>query len=51
MTAIPPTFRAFVAETSVEGDPAPVTRGVRAFDAADLPDGEVEVRVAWSSVK
>ncbi|HEY7968878.1 MAG TPA: acryloyl-CoA reductase [Candidatus Limnocylindrales bacterium] len=50
MTAIPPTFRAFVAETSVEGDPAPVTRGVRAFDAADLPDGEVEVRVAWSSV-
>ena len=39
MTAIPSTFRAFVAETTGEGDPPPVTRGVRAFAAADLPAG------------
>jgi acrylyl-CoA reductase (NADPH) len=48
MTAIPATFRAFVAEKSEDG--ASVMRGVRPFTAADLPDGEVEVRVAWSSV-
>jgi acrylyl-CoA reductase (NADPH) len=45
---MPATFRAFVAEKSDDG--ASVTRGVREFAAADLPDGEVEVRVAWSSV-
>lgn len=48
MTAIPATFRAFVAEKSEDG--ASVVRGVRPFTASDLPDGEVEVRVAWSSV-
>jgi putative YhdH/YhfP family quinone oxidoreductase len=48
MSSIPATFRAFVAEKT--GDGAAVTRGVREFAAADLPDGEVEVRVAWSSV-
>jgi acrylyl-CoA reductase (NADPH) len=48
--AIPPTFRAYVAER-IEGEGAPrIDRGVREFAAADLPPGEVEVRVAWSSV-
>jgi acrylyl-CoA reductase (NADPH) len=48
VTAIPEAFRAFVA-----GRPAVdrFRRGVRdAFPAADLPDGEVEVRIDWSSV-
>jgi acrylyl-CoA reductase (NADPH) len=47
---IPSRFRAFVAETSGEGDDVRVSRGVRSFAAGDLPDGEVEVRVDWSSV-
>src|SRR5260221_12819905 len=46
MSAIPPTFRAFVAEKT--GDR--VSRGVREFAERDLPPGDVEVRVAWSSV-
>ena len=46
MTAIPSTFRAFVAEKM--GDR--VDRGVRAFAEPDLPTGEVEIRVGWSSV-
>jgi len=46
MTTMPPTFRAYVAEKV--GDR--VERGVRTFAAADLPAGEVEIRVAWSSV-
>jgi acrylyl-CoA reductase (NADPH) len=46
MSAIPATFRAFVAAR--EGDV--VSRGVRPFAEADLPAGEVEVRVGWSSV-
>jgi acrylyl-CoA reductase (NADPH) len=46
MSAIPPTFRAYVAEKVGDG----VERGVRSFAAADLPPGEVEVRVDWSSV-
>ena len=61
MTAIPATFRAFVAtqEGDAAGDRAGardtgvtpvVTRGVRTFAEADLPPGEVEVRVGWSSV-
>jgi acrylyl-CoA reductase (NADPH) len=41
------TFRAFVAERLDDGR---VDRGVRDFKAADLPPGEVEVRVDWSSV-
>jgi putative YhdH/YhfP family quinone oxidoreductase len=48
MSAIPATFQAFVAERSEDG--ASVARGVRAFHAAELPGGEVEVRIAWSSV-
>jgi acrylyl-CoA reductase (NADPH) len=51
MSAIPDTFRAYVAETS---EPATggshVERGPREFSAADLPPGEVEIRVGWSSV-
>jgi putative YhdH/YhfP family quinone oxidoreductase len=46
MTAIPETFRAFVAEKVDER----VDRGVREFAAAALPEGEVLVRVGWSSV-
>ena len=44
--AIPERFRAFVAEKLDDG----VARGVRELAATDLPDGEVDVRVAWSSV-
>jgi len=47
MTAIPSTFPAYVAE-KIEDDG--VQRRVLDFHAADLPDGEVEVRVDWSSV-
>ncbi len=46
MTAIPATFRAYVAEKLADR----VERGVREFAAVDLPTGDVEVRVAWSSV-
>src|SRR6476619_5212225 len=46
MSSIPATFRAYVAEKI--GDA--VERGVREFRATDLPDGEVEIRVGWSSV-
>jgi putative YhdH/YhfP family quinone oxidoreductase len=47
MSTIPATFRAFTAER--RGDDT-VERGVRSFRAADLPDGELDVRVDWSSV-
>ena len=47
MTAVPATFRAFVAEKADDGA---VQRGVREFAAADLPDGAIEVRIDWSSV-
>jgi acrylyl-CoA reductase (NADPH) len=46
MTAIPAAFRAYLAEKVGEK----VERGVRSFAAADLPPGEVEIRVGWSSV-
>lgn len=46
MTTIPPTFRAYVATKGNET----FERGVRVFAEADLPPGEVEIRVAWSSV-
>ena len=45
-TAIPATFPAFVATKRDDR----VERGVRSFAAADLPPGEVTVRVEWSSV-
>ena len=47
MSSIPESFRAFVATR--RGEDA-VERGVRPFAAADLPEGDVEVRVDWSSV-
>jgi len=47
MSAIPVRFRAYVAEKAEDGS---VARGVRAFAEADLPPGEVEVRILWSSV-
>jgi acrylyl-CoA reductase (NADPH) len=50
MTAIPASFRAYVAEKVPDADPPRVRRGVRTFDVGDLPPGEVDIRVAWSSV-
>jgi len=51
MTAIPATFRAYVAEKVQDADgTARIERGVREFAETDLPPGEVEIRVAWSSV-
>ncbi|KRT63390.1 MAG: YhdH/YhfP family quinone oxidoreductase, partial [Chloroflexi bacterium CSP1-4] len=47
MSAIPAGFRAYVAEKAEDGS---VARGVRAFAEADLPPGEVEIRILWSSV-
>jgi acrylyl-CoA reductase (NADPH) len=46
MSAIPSTFRAYVAEKVDDR----VDRGVRELMAGDLPAGEVEIRVGWSSV-
>ena len=46
MSVIPATFRAFVAAKVDDR----VERGVRAVHEADLPPGDVEIRVAWSSV-
>jgi acrylyl-CoA reductase (NADPH) len=46
MAAIPVTFRAYLATKSDDS----FERGVRSFRQADLPPGEVEIRVAWSSV-
>lgn len=51
MSAIPATFRAYVAEKSKDADGSTtVERGVREFAETDLPPGDVEIRVAWSSV-
>jgi hypothetical protein len=47
MGAIPDTFRAYVAERIDDGEQPRVERGVREFPAADLPAGEVDIRVAW----
>lgn len=46
MAEIPAKFRAFVAERV--GDR--VVRGVRDVSVADLPAGDVAIRIAWSSV-
>src|SRR5262245_404652 len=50
MSAIPSSFRAYVAEKVPDTEPPRVRRGVRTVEAAMLPDGEVEIRVLWSSV-
>src|SRR4051812_32804107 len=43
MSAIPASFRAYVATKDAES----FERGVREFSEADIPPGEVEIRVAW----
>jgi acrylyl-CoA reductase (NADPH) len=46
VTAIPETFRAYL----VDRDGDRFERGIRHLTPGELPDGEVEVRVGWSSV-
>ena len=46
MTAIPRTFRAYVVERLTDR----LDVGLREMVETDLPPGEVEVRVAWSTV-
>jgi acrylyl-CoA reductase (NADPH) len=46
VSRLPDRFRAFVAERA--GDE--VHRGLRELSPADLPEGDVTIRVAWSSV-
>ena len=46
MPDVPSQFRAFMVEKVEDG----VVRGVRAVALAELPAGEVVVRIAWSSV-
>jgi acrylyl-CoA reductase (NADPH) len=47
MSAIPESFRAYVAEQMPDGR---VERSIRDVAPIDLPDGEVDVRIDWSSV-
>jgi putative YhdH/YhfP family quinone oxidoreductase len=47
MSNLPATFRAYVVDKPEGGG---LTRGLRDLAPADLPPGEVTVRVAWSSV-
>lgn len=47
MSNLPATFRAFVVDKPEGGA---FTRGLRELTPADLPPGEVTVRVGWSSV-
>lgn len=46
MPGLPATFRAYV----VDRDGDHFERGLRSLTPDDLPEGEVEIRVAWSSV-
>jgi len=46
MPAVPDTFRAYV----VNRDGDRFERGLRSLLPADLPEGEVEIRVEWSSI-
>src|SRR4051795_1410213 len=46
MAPIPDSFRALVAEQR-DGD---VDRGLRELSPEDLPEGDVTIRVSWSSV-
>ncbi len=48
MNGLPQTFRAFVVERTQGG--AGLNRAVREFRAADLPPGDVSIRVEWSGV-
>lgn len=51
MTAVPPSFPAFLATkgTDDEGQPT-VVRGLGELASSDLPEGEITVNVLWSSV-
>ncbi len=46
----PETFRAYVAEQLEAPNRRPLSAASARFDEADLPPGEVEIRVDWSSV-
>ena len=46
MTAIPEAFRAYVVDRQGEA----FARGLRTISPAELPGGDVEIRVDWSSV-
>jgi acrylyl-CoA reductase (NADPH) len=50
LSAIPSSFRAYVAEKVPETEPPRVRRGLRTVEATMLPEGDVEIRVLWSSV-
>jgi acrylyl-CoA reductase (NADPH) len=50
VSEIPARFRAFVADHIGDARSPAVTRGVRDVAATDLPEGDVDVRVEWSSV-
>ncbi len=50
MSAVPSTFRAFVAEQVAGSDPARVDRGLRDVPADMLAAGDVEIRIEWSGV-
>ncbi len=47
MSELPATFRAYVVDRPEDGA---FTRGLRAMSPADLPPGEVTIRVEWSGV-
>ena len=47
MTDLPASFRAYVVDKPKDG---PFSRGLRDLTPADLPPGELTVRVEWSSV-
>jgi acrylyl-CoA reductase (NADPH) len=47
MPGLPVTFRAYVVDKPVDGA---FSRGLRELERAELPPGEVTVRVEWSSV-
>ena len=47
MTILPASFRAYVVDKSADGS---FSRGLRGLTPADLPPGELTVRVEWSSV-
>lgn len=47
MSTLPASFRAYVVNRPKDG---PFSRGLRDLTPADLPPGEVVVRVAWSGV-
>ena len=47
MTDLPESFRAYVVDKAADGA---FSRGLRDLTPADLPPGELTIRVEWSSV-